>query len=129
MVRMSPRNARLRTLCFTMVAALACALPAVSQDAAAPAYNIELVIFRATSAQGVPEDWAVEAGTNSIAGDEASSGSSQVGRFVSMIPSSSYQLTEIESKLRSSGAYVPVAHVAWSQTASAWGTRAGFTLQ
>jgi len=113
-----------------MVAALACALPAVSQDAATPAYNIELVIFRATSAQGVPEDWAVEAGTsNIVVGDEASSGSSQVGRFVGMIPSSSYQLTEIESKLRSSGAYVPVAHVAWSQTASSWGTRAGFTLQ
>src|SRR6185312_2666222 len=67
--------------------------------------------------------------SNSVVGDEASSGSSQVGRFVGMIPSSAYQLTEIESKLRSSGAYVPVAHVAWSQTASSWGTRAGFTLQ
>jgi hypothetical protein len=126
---MSPRTARLRTFCLTMIAALACALPAVSQEPATPAYNIELVIFRATSAQGIAEDWSVEAGTNSIAGDEASSGSSQVGRFVGIIPSSSYQLTEIESKLRSSGAYVPIAHVAWSQTASAWGTRAGFTLQ
>ena len=113
-----------------MVAALACALPAVSQETGSPAYNIELVVFRATSAQGAPEDWSLETGTsNSIAGDEASSGSSQVGRFVALIPSSAYQLTEIESKLRSSGAYVPVAHVAWSQTASAWGTRAGFTLQ
>lgn len=113
-----------------MVAAIACALPAISQEPTSPAYNIELVIFRATSAQGVAEDWSVEAGTtNSIAGDEASSGSSQVGRFVGLIPSSSYQLAEIESKLRASGAYVPVAHVAWSQTASGWGTRAGFTLQ
>ena len=126
---MSPHTARLRTLCFTLVAALACGLPAVAQEAPSPAYNIELVIFRATSAQGIAEDWSVEAGTNGLAGDEASSGSSQVGRFVGIIPSSSYQLTEIESKLRSSGAYVPIAHVAWSQTASAWGTRAGFTLQ
>ena len=31
--------------------------------------------------------------------------------------------------MRASGAYVPVAHVAWSQTASSWGTRAGFPLQ
>ncbi len=127
---MSPRTSRLRTLCLTMVATIACSVPAISQEPASPAYNIELVVFRATSAQGVAEDWSVEAGTsNSIAGDEASSGSSQVGHFVGMIPSSAYQLTEIESKLRSSGAYVPVAHVAWSQTASAWGTRAGFTLQ
>jgi len=127
---MNALNPRLRTLCFTLIAALACGMPAVSQEAASPTYNIELVIFRATSAQGIAENWSAEAGTsNSIAGDEASSGSSQVGRFVSMIPSSSYQLTDIESRLRSSGAYVPVAHVAWSQTASAWGTRAGFTLQ
>jgi hypothetical protein len=127
---MNALTPRLRTLCFTLITALACGLPAVSQEAASPTYNIELVVFRATSAQGTAENWSAEAGTsNSIAGDEASSGSSQVGRFVSMIPSSSYQLTDIESRLRSSGVYVPVAHVAWSQTASAWGTRAGFTLQ
>jgi Peptidoglycan-binding protein, CsiV len=127
---MSHRTPRLRTLCFTIVTALACGLPAVSQEAASPTYNIELVVFRATSAQGGGENWSAEAGsTNSIAGDEASSGSSQVGHFVGVIPSSSYQLTDLEGKLRASGAYVPVAHVAWSQTASAWGTRAGFTLQ
>jgi hypothetical protein len=120
----------LRTLCFAL-AALACGLPAaISQEAASPAYNIEIVVFRATSAQSGAENWAGETGTtNSIAGDEASSGSSQVGHFVSMIASSSYQLAEIEGKLRSSGAYVPVAHAAWSQTASAWGTRAGFPIQ
>jgi len=127
---MSPRISRLRTLCLTMIAALTCAVPAVSEEPATPAYNIELIVFRAIAAQGVAEDWSVEAGTsNSIAGDEASSGPSQVGHFVGIIPSSAYQLTEIESKLRSSGAYVPVAHIAWSQTASSWGTRAGFTLQ
>lgn len=127
---MNARTTRLRTLSFTIVAALACGLPAVSQEASSPTYNIELVVFRATSAQGGGENWSAEAGgANSIAGDEASSGSSQVGRFVGVIPSSSYQLTDLEGKLRASGAYVPVAHVAWSQTASAWGTRAGYTLQ
>ncbi len=113
-----------------MVAALAAGLPAVSQEAPSPAYNIELVIFRATTAQGGAENWSGEsATTNSIAGDEASSGSSQVGHFVAAIPSSAYQLSDVEGRLRASGAYVPIAHVAWSQTASAWGTRAGFTLQ
>jgi len=88
------------------------------------------VIFRATSAQGAGvENWADETAANSIAGDEVSSGSSQVGRFVSLIPISAYQLNEIESRLRASGAYVPIAHLAWSQTASAWGTRAGFPVQ
>ncbi len=123
--------ARPQTLCLILVAALACAVPAVSQESSGSAYNIELVIFRATTAQGIAENWSAETtgATNSIAGDEASSGSSQVGHFGAIIPSSAFQLTDIESRLRSSGAYVPIAHIAWSQTASAWGTRAGFTLQ
>ncbi len=126
---MNFRIKRLRFLAL-VAAALASGLPAASQEAAGPAYNIELVIFRATTAQGGAENWSGEsAATNSIAGDEASSGSSQVGHFVAVIPSSAYQLSDIEGRLRASGAYVPVAHVAWSQTASAWGTRAGFTLQ
>jgi hypothetical protein len=113
-----------------MLAAVACVMPAVSQEAAAPAYNIEIVVFRATSAQGGAENWVAETGSgNTIAGDEGSSTSSQVGHFVASIPSSAYQLTEIEGRLRSSGAYVPIAHTAWSQTASGWGTRAGFPVQ
>jgi hypothetical protein len=128
---MNLRTAHLQTLYLSLLALLACSIPAVSQEAASPAYNIELVIFRATTAQGAAENWSAETtgAANSIAGDETSSGSSQVGHFVALIPSSGYQLTEIENRLRSSGAYVPVAHVAWSQTASSWGTRAGFTLQ
>src|ERR1700742_1443335 len=115
---MNAPTPRLRALCFTLLTALACGLPAVSQEAASPSYNIELVVFRAPSAQGITENWSAEAGSsNIVVGEEASSGSSQVGRFVGMIPSGSYQLTDIESKLRSSGAYVPIAHVAWSQSA------------
>jgi len=135
---MNSRASSLRTLCLVLTA-LACGLPAaIAQQAASPggtpwatsAYNIEIVVFRATSAQGGVENWAGEAGSaNTIAGDEVSSGSSQVGHFVAMIPSSAYQLSEIEGRLRASGAYVPVAHTAWSQTASAWGTRAGFPIQ
>ncbi len=35
----------------------------------------------------------------------------------------------LESRLRAAGGYVPVAHAAWSQTASAWGTHNGLPLQ
>ncbi len=59
----------------------------------------------------------------------APSGSAQVGHFVALLPASVWQLTELENRLRASGTYVPVAHAAWSQTASSWGTRAGFALQ
>jgi hypothetical protein len=46
-----------------------------------------------------------------------------------MLPSTAWQLSEIESRLRAGGTWVPVAHAAWSQTASSWGTRAGFAVQ
>ena len=92
-------------------------------------YNIEIIVFRATSALGGPEDWGAQAGARSVAGEESASGAAQVGRFVAAVPSSAWQLGELESRLRASGLYVPVAHTAWSQTASSWGTRAGFTVQ
>jgi hypothetical protein len=107
------------------------AAPAAPQPASpgGTVYNIEIIVFRAVSALGGAEDWSAEAGQRSIAGDEGSSSSSQVGHFVALLPSSGWQLAELENRLRASGAYVPVAHAAWSQTASAWGTRAGFAVQ
>jgi len=118
------------------VTVFAC-LPVGSQEPAAPpvpAYTIELIIFRATSALGGPEDWAAEAGarnfsSDSNAGESAAGDSTQVGRFLTALPEAQFQLTEIENRLRASAGYAPLAHVAWSQTASAWGTRAGFSLQ
>lgn len=121
---------RIQSLLFGLLV-VCCGASVSSQEAApGPTYNIEMVVFRATSAQGGAENWSAEGATSedSVAGAEAGSGSS-VGRFVSLLPTSQFQLSEIENKLRTSGAYVPLAHVAWSQTASAWGTRAGFTLQ
>lgn len=134
----SMRSARaaLPTLLLLLAAALgAAALPSLAQDTAAPAapagtiYNIEIIVFRANGASGSAEDWASESGTRTIAGDDTNSGAATVGHFVAALPSTDWQLTEIENRLRASGSYTPVAHAAWSQTASAWGTRAGFTLQ
>jgi hypothetical protein len=95
----------------------------------APVYNIEVIVFRAAEALGGPENWSAETGARSIVGEESASGSSQVGHFVAVLPASAWQLGELESRLRATGVYVPVAHAAWSQTASAWGTRAGFAVQ
>jgi hypothetical protein len=134
---MTQRLSLLRTAALALLAALLLsgAPPMHAQDApAAPAatgtvYNIEMIIFRATGSPGPAENWGIQGGSaRNIAGDESASGSSQVGRFIAVLPSSDWQLADLENKLRASGAYVPVAHVAWSQTASAWGTRAGFPL-
>jgi hypothetical protein len=121
-------TAPLRTLALALAAALAAALPAVAQEGVGPVYNVEIIVFRSAAAGGKAENWSEEAGARLIAGDESASGSLQVGHFVALLPPAAWQLNELESRLRSSGAYVPVAHAAWSQTASSWGTRAGFPV-
>lgn len=94
-----------------------------------PVYNIELVVFRNAAAGGGAENWSAEANARSVAGDDSASGTLQVGHFVAALPASAWQLTDLENRLHASGSYVPVAHAAWSQSASSWGTRAGFSLQ
>jgi hypothetical protein len=50
------------------------------------------------------------------------------GRFVQTIPAAQFQLNDIAAKLQNTTNYQPVAHFAWQQTASSWGSRAGFTV-
>jgi hypothetical protein len=102
------------------------AAPALS----GPAYDIEVVIFRAKAALGQQENWTSETSASAtVAGGEASNGSGQVGKLLTVLSSSDYRLTSIATRLRTSGTYEPVAHAAWVQTASAWGTRGGFPLE
>jgi hypothetical protein len=123
----------LRSLSLALLA-LACAavpLRGSAEDAPAPAatvYNVEMLIFRNPGSQGGGENWSTQGvSSRSIAGDETATGTAQVGHFVGVLPSSGYQLSDLENHLRAGG-YTPVAHLAWSQTASSWGTRAGFPL-
>jgi hypothetical protein len=124
-------------LLLGLIIALTAELPAAAQEPAAAnaaAYNVEIVIFRAISVLDGAENWAAEAGTrnfsnDSRAGESTSGDAREIGRFLKLLPDSEFQLLEVEKKLRASAGYAPLAHVAWSQTASAWGTRAGFPLQ
>jgi hypothetical protein len=126
-----------RAFAAAFAVALLAALPASSQDAppaapgapAANVYNIEILVFRTTQALGGAENWSAQVSRDYSSDGETADTSRRVGRFVASLPPASFQLTPLESKLRSTGLYVPVAHVAWSQTASDWGTRAGFQLQ
>ncbi|HEY6516534.1 MAG TPA: CsiV family protein [Steroidobacteraceae bacterium] len=104
---------------------------APDQAPSGPAYDIEIVIFRSQAALGQPENWADEttASATTVAGGETTSGSGPAGKLLTVLPTSNYRLTAIEARLRSSGTYLPVAHAAWLQTASAWGTHAGFPLE
>ena len=125
---------RVATLVTALVAALVATLPAASQEAPASppqnVYNIEIIVFRANQSLGGAENWNAQAGPRDFGADgETADSSRRIGRFVTNLPESAFQLTPLETRLRSTGLYAPVAHVAWSQTASDWGTKAGFQLQ
>ncbi len=110
---------------------LACALaplPAAraqtNPDANQTVYTVEVIVFRNTSGSGGQEDW----GAKAVARGPDTPDAPVTGRFVRSLPVSEFQLNDIEARLRNTANYPPIAHFAWQQTASSWGSRAGFTV-
>jgi Peptidoglycan-binding protein, CsiV len=117
---------------------------------AAPAgptvYNVELLIFRTNATLGSPENWSAEAaqapavplaadgenGTpvpDAAAGTGAPASVTPGSRFVRALTPAEFQLSDLETRIKSSGAYVDVAHIGWAQTASPWGSHDSMSLQ
>jgi hypothetical protein len=117
--------------------------------AAAPAgpsvYNVEVIVFRTSATLGSPENWNAEAAQapavpvaadgETGAADDATTNSGGTAaqppgsRFVRVLTAAEFQLGDIEARLKSSGTYVPVAHVGWAQTASPWGSKESMNLR
>ncbi|HEY6124609.1 MAG TPA: CsiV family protein [Steroidobacteraceae bacterium] len=113
-----------RTLLLALI--LGAALPPASAQTApnARVYTIELIVFRNMSGQGGPEDWSVKP----VARGPDTPDAPVTGKFVQTVPASQFQLNEVARKLQNTANYQPIAHFAWQQTASSWGSRAGFTV-
>jgi hypothetical protein len=93
-----------------------------------PVYRVELVVFRALSALGGPENWSAESGAagGTPAQPDTDPGATtarapETHAALRMLPSSEFQLDGAVARLRSSGRYLPIAHAAWWQSASPWG--------
>ena len=99
-----------------------------AQPASAPAgsalYEVEMIVFRAAST-GAAEDWSAEPAGRGFGNAAAGGTPPEVMR---VLPSSEYRLAGLEASLRSSGAWRPIAHAAWIQSASTWGTPLGVAL-
>jgi hypothetical protein len=105
-------------------------------------YNVEVIVFRTNSTLGSPENWSTETAqapaipvggegeTAPAPGDAVAAATAAPGaRFVRQLAPSEFQLGDLEARIKSSGAYVPVAHLGWAQTASPWGTHESMSLQ
>ena len=97
----------------------------LAQQSGATSYGVEVIVFRTS---GVPsgEDWdAVPPGRGFGSSASRGGGTPQVLR---VLTAADYRLGALEASLRTSGAWHPVAHAAWIQTAANWGTHAGIAL-
>ncbi|HEX6638527.1 MAG TPA: CsiV family protein [Steroidobacteraceae bacterium] len=109
---------------LTVVAGLIPASGVRAQTPSATVYTVEIIVFRNMSGQGGQEDWSVKP----VARRPDQPDSPITGRFVGVVPASQYRLNDVAARLRNSANYQPIAHFAWQQTASSWGSGAGFTI-
>lgn len=117
---------------LVLVLAMAVLPPgAFPQTTQSPLYRVEILVFRVIGGPDSAEDWEASA-TRSARGSTADGGERggavQVGRLVGRLPAAELQLGELRARLAASGAYEPLVHAGWTQTASSWGSRAGFRL-
>jgi len=87
-------------------------------------YVVEIIVFRDSSV-GAAEDWNAAPPGRGFGNETTRGGAPQVLR---VLPPSDYRLAGVESTLRSSGSWHPIAHAAWVQTAANWGTHIGVPL-
>jgi hypothetical protein len=118
-----------RTLGLALLLTLVC-LSAILPGAQAQTtpnprvYTVELIVFRNMSGLGGPEDWSVKP----VARGPDTPDAPVTGRFVQSLGPAQFQLNDVAQKLQNTSNYQPIAHFAWQQTASSWGSRAGFTV-
>jgi hypothetical protein len=119
---------RLRTFCIALFAyAAGVASPAAwAQQATANTrvYTVELVVFRNMGGTGGTEDWTAKPAARGPDKPD----SPVTGRFIQSLPPAQFKLSALDQKLQNTANYQPIAHFAWQQTASSWGSRAGFPI-
>jgi hypothetical protein len=89
-------------------------------------YEVEIVVFRVSSV-GATEDWSAPASGRGF-GSDSNRANAIPPQVLRVLPPGSYRLAGVESGLRASGAWRPIAHAAWIQTAASWGTHIGIPL-
>lgn len=111
------------TLALVTFICVASAPPSPAQ-ASTTVYTVEIIVFRNLSGAGGQEDWTVKPTARRPDKPDAP----VTGRFVQTVPAAQFQLNDVYSRLQNTANYQPIAHFAWQQTASSWGSGAGFTI-
>jgi hypothetical protein len=126
------RFCALASICAVSILSAMGAAAAQQSGSTAPIYTVEVIVFRASGSLGGAEEWAVEGRRASAPGEDdtaaPNAAAANTGRLLAGLPVADFKLREVEARLRASGGYTPIAHAAWRQTASPWGSKVGFPL-
>jgi hypothetical protein len=98
---------------------------ALAPPSGAPLYGVEVIVFRTSSVTG-GEDWDVAPAGRGF-GSSATRGGG-LPQVLKVLSPGDYHLGTIEATLKANGAWRPIAHAAWIQTAANWGSHAGIAL-
>jgi hypothetical protein len=109
---------------LAILVSLATPEPAAAQQTGGGLYMVELIVFRTTSVSG-NEDWSAVPPGRGFGNESTRGGTPQVVRILAP---ADYRLAPVEATLRTSGAWRPIAHAAWVQSAANWGTHIGIAL-
>jgi hypothetical protein len=121
----------LRALCWLLwLALITVPWPAGGEQAGAQPpgalYEVEILVFRAADV-GAAEDWSAPPSGRGF-GSDSNRANATPPQVLRVLPPGNYRLAGVESGLRASGAWRPIAHAAWIQTAASWGTHIGIAL-
>jgi len=89
-------------------------------------YTVEIVIFRGGGGSA-GEDLAAASGGTADDSDSAAATAARSARLGEILPATKHRLGDVVSRLNASGSHKVLAHVAWSQTASAWNSGSGLS--
>ena len=125
---------KLRSLALAFLLVLAAVPPLPAAAPSTGAYLVEVLIFRAVTPPA-GEDFGAAAEGRGFTGQGAGQSAAQAAGdnaapdVLRTLDSSQMQLGSMASKLRASGEWTVLAHVAWVQTATEWPHHDGLTLE
>jgi hypothetical protein len=111
---------------LVLLGALGAAPSLPAAPASTGAYQVEVLVFRATSPPA-GEDLGTPAEGRGFTA--AAAGDSPAPEVLRTLDASQMQLGSMASRLRASGEWTVLAHAAWVQTATEWPRHAGLTLE
>jgi len=101
---------------------------AKTAPSAASLYTLEMIVFRNSGSAG-GEDLTADGGELLQDSDTGGNDGARSARFGELLPASRRRLNDVAARLNAAGGHKVIAHVVWTQTASAWNSGSSIPIE